>query len=241
MKEDKKELTTIEQPGHMPVQSDLLSLAIQQGAGVDQLEKLMELQERFEKNEARKAFNTAMAEFKAECPIIPKNSKGQSGKFAGLADIAKVIDPLLAKNGLSYRWQQSQSDENKLTVTCVVTHTGGFAVESPLTGPYDTGGNKNPIQSIGSSNAYLFRYTLNAALGLASAEMDDDGVGAGTEYIDEDQLATINEWIESIGGDCFQNFKKYIGVDELDKILAKDYKKAITALKNTEKKKTGAK
>ena len=60
-------------------------------------------------------------------------------------------------------------------------------------------------------------------------------------YITEEQMVAINEWIESIGGDCLQNFKKYIGVDDLDKILAKDYKKAITALKNTEKKKKGAK
>ena len=71
--------------------------------------------------------------------------------------------------------------------------------------------------------------------------MDDDGAGSEAEYINEEQMVAINEWIESIGGDCLQNFKKYIGVGELDKILAKDYKKAITALKNTEKKKKGAK
>lgn len=210
--------------------AQVMQLAIKEKSGVETIEKMMELQERYEKNEAKKAFNSAMAAFKSECPIIPKNSKGQSGKFAGLADIARVVDPLLAQHGLSYRWRQSQCDDKKeLTVTCVVTHTGGFAVESPLTGPYDTGGNKNAIQSIGSSNAYLFRYTLNAALGLASAEMDDDGQGSEAEYISEEQLEELNLKMEEKGVDL-QMFLSYMEAESLDKIFKGDFKKAVFAI-----------
>ena len=39
--EEKKELTTIDQPGNMPVQSDLLSLAIKEGADIEQLEDVI--------------------------------------------------------------------------------------------------------------------------------------------------------------------------------------------------------
>ena len=56
-----------------PVQ--LLNMAVQQGADIDKLEKLMELQTRWEQNEARKAYHQAIAEFKTESIKIIKNKQ----------------------------------------------------------------------------------------------------------------------------------------------------------------------
>jgi hypothetical protein len=146
----------------------------------------------------------------------------------------------LSEQGLSSAWETVQ-DEKGIAVTCKITHILGHSEKTTLKAGGDDSGGKNKIQAIGSTVTYLSRYTLLSLVGLATAEMDDDGAGSEAEYISDEQMADINEWIESIGGDCLQNFKKYIGVDELDKIPAKDYKKAITALKNTEKKKKGEK
>ena len=44
--------------------STMIELAISQGSDLEKLEKLLELQERWEKNEARKEFHRAMAAFK---------------------------------------------------------------------------------------------------------------------------------------------------------------------------------
>ena len=241
MKEDKKELTTIEQPGHMPVQSDLLSLAIQQGAGVDQLEKLMELQERHEANEARKAYVVAMAAFKANPPQIDKDShvkfKTSKGvteyRHATLANVTEKINKALSENGLSAAWETVQ-DEKGIAVTCKITHIMGHSESTTLKAAGDESGGKNRIQGIGSTVTYLQRYTILSLTGLATAEMDDDGAGSEAEYIDDDQMATINEFIEATKTD-FKKFKKYMGVEEIDKILVSDYKKAINALKRKEK------
>lgn len=246
MKEAKKELVATEQPSMMPVQSDLLSLAIKEGAGVDQLEKLMELQERHEAKEARRAYVVAMTAFKADPPKIEKDAKVSyeakgrmtEYKHATLANVTDKVNTALSTHGLSAAWETKQ-DEKGIEVTCKITHILGHSESTSLKCGADDSGGKNRIQAVGSTVTYLQRYTLLSLTGLATAEMDDDGVGSEAEYISEEQMANINEWIESIGGDCLQNFKKYIGVDELDKILAKDYKKAITALKNTEKKKKG--
>src|SRR5258708_5782297 len=46
--------------------ADLLRIAVETGADLDRLEKLMALQERWEANEARKAYVVAMTAFKSE-------------------------------------------------------------------------------------------------------------------------------------------------------------------------------
>ena len=149
------------------------------------VEKFMALQERWEANQARKAFDAAIASAKAEIkPILKKqevdftSSRGRTNyDHEGLADIAEHVDPILAKNGLSYRHRPKQ-DGKILTITCIIAHRDGHSEETTLFGPYDESGNKNSIQSIGSTATYLQRYTLKLALGLAAAK-DDDGRGAG--------------------------------------------------------------
>ena len=44
--------------------STLLALAIQQGAGMETLERLMDLQDRWDAKQAKQAFNAAVAAFK---------------------------------------------------------------------------------------------------------------------------------------------------------------------------------
>ena len=52
----------------------MLQMAVQKGADLDQMEKLMGLQERWEANEAKKAYVRAMNAFKANPPEIFKDS-----------------------------------------------------------------------------------------------------------------------------------------------------------------------
>ena len=236
-------------PETKPAQMDALTLAIEKGADLEQIEKLMELQERYDAREAKKAYIVAMAAFKANPPKIDKdghvNFTAKSGqvtdyRHATLGNVTEKINAALSEHGLSSAWETNQ-DEKGISVACKITHIMGHSESTTLKAAADESGGKNKIQAIGSTVTYLQRYTLKSLCGLAESAFDDDGAGTEAEYISGEEMATINEWIESIGGDCLQNFKKYIGVEDLDKILAKDYKKAITALKNTEKKKKGAK
>lgn len=158
----------------------LLERAIASGAGVDVIERLMDMQERWEDNQARKAFNAAIAAFKKSPPAILKSIEVGFGKTSykheDLAELLGAVDPALAEHGLWVRFRIGSAD-NKVTVTCVVGHSDGYSESnSTLTAAPDTSGSKNQVQAIGSTVSYLQRYTLKAALGLAAAR-DDDGRG----------------------------------------------------------------
>jgi hypothetical protein len=91
---------------------DMLARAVQSGADLDMIEKLMNLQERWEAGNARKAFEESLAKAKGEIPVIIRNASGHnSKKYADFAAIAKVIDPILARHGLSYRFRTLQTDK----------------------------------------------------------------------------------------------------------------------------------
>ncbi len=166
-----------------------LALAIEKGISPDVLNKLLDVQERWEKNQAHKEFVVAMTAFKASAPAVLKKasevnfetSKGRTQyKYANLGDIVQEITSNLSKHELSASWETSQDDKERVIVTCHITHAKGHRESVTLRGPADLSGNKNPIQAIGSTVSYLQRYTLLAALGLATAEQDDDGIGAGS-------------------------------------------------------------
>lgn len=163
----------------------LLSRAVQSGADVQVLERLMELQERWETNQARKAFDQAMAAIRSDLPRIEKKGEVDFGsgkgrtyyKYERLQDVVEAIQPVLSKHGLSFRWR-TDSSGGEVSITCIISHELGHSEETTLNAPLDQTGNKNAIQSIGSTVTYLQRYTLKAALGVAAAD-DDDGQAAG--------------------------------------------------------------
>lgn len=146
------------------------------------LAQLLEVRERWEKNEARKAFVSAVNKFKASPPEISKNktvSFGQGDrathyKHATLDHVCDAVTKGLSEHGISHRWKVDQ-DASGIKVTCILTHELGHAEETTLIGAPDNSGSKNSIQSIGSTVTYLQRYTLLAATGLAAADSDNDG------------------------------------------------------------------
>ena len=161
----------------------LLQMAVEQGADLDRLERLMALQERWEANEARKAYTVAMAEFKKNPPEIFKTKlvafSGTEYMHATLGDVCQAILQGLAGVGISHRWDTKQDGSN-ITVTCILTHQLGHNETTTLMSQADTSGKKNPIQAMASAVTYLQRYTLLAASGLATKDLpDDDGEGSG--------------------------------------------------------------
>lgn len=164
----------------------MLQLAVEKGASVEQLERLMALQERYEANEAKKEFVAAMTRFKENPKIIEKNAtvdftsaKGRTHyKHATLANVCDVIGPALSEVGISHRWETEQQDGGMIRVTCILTHARGHSERVWLQAGKDESGNKNSIQAVGSTVTYLQRYTLLAASGMAVADQrDDDGAG----------------------------------------------------------------
>jgi hypothetical protein len=189
----------------------MLQLAVEQGADLAKLEKLMDLHERWSATEARKAYVAAVAGFRGECPAIDRTAQGHNRKYAGLADTLEQIKSLLSKYGLSHTWKTSQ-EGNSITVECCLTHLQGHTECTKLTAAPDTTGNKNSIQAIGSTVSYLQRYTLFAILGLASKEMDDDGKDSGGDpVIGPVQVKRLEALLKRCSQKARDNFAKMYG------------------------------
>lgn len=162
---------------------DMIQQAIQSGSGVEVMERLLALQERHDAFQARKAFDDAMADLRSDMPTIIKDQSADFGKgktaykFEDLSAVTEALSPIMAKVGLSFRWR-TQSQQNGVAVTCVISHREGHSEETTLFAGLDTSGSKNAIQALGSAVTYLQRYTLKAAVGVAAAK-DDDAQEAG--------------------------------------------------------------
>ena len=179
----------------------LIQIAIEKNVDIDKLEKLMQLQERWEANKSRKDFFQALADFQSKCPVITKNKKagfqskagGQVGySYASLDQIISQIQEPLKTHGLSYRWEFSEQ-EKSIIVTCIITHKHGHKETTVMSGNADTSGAKNDIQARGSTLTYLQRYTLIGALGIGTAQDDIDAQKKTDGELHPDMKLAISE------------------------------------------------
>ena len=161
----------------------LLELAVKQDLDVEKLERLMDLEERWRAQRAKEAYFSALAQFQAAVPSLSKDStvdfdtsKGHTHyKFASLPIIKDTIQSALTEAGLTYRWEFDDLEGGGLTAICIITHIDGHSEKTSMSAPADSSGSKNPVQQVGSTMTYLQRYTLIGALGLTTADKDDDG------------------------------------------------------------------
>jgi len=211
--------------------SEMMQLAISNGVDLSKIEKLLELQERWEKNSSVKAYNLAMSEFKANPPKIDKDrkvgystSKGNVGySHASLYNVVDKITSELSKYGLSASWRTQQSGK-EITVTCRISHSMGHFEETSLTAGADESGSKNSIQALGSTITYLQRYSILSLTGLATADSDTDGIVV-EEKIDENKVSIINKLISELEVDVAK-FLQFMSVEKVDDIKASDFVKA---------------
>ena len=188
-----------EQRSVVSTPADVLRVAIEHETNMERLKALMDLQERWDANEARKDFVAAMADFKSEPMRILKTKHvsipgGAKFSHATLADVVDGVVAALAKYGLEHRWDPKQLDNGWIEVTCIVRHKRGHEERTTLRAPPDDSGKKNTIQQIASTVTYLERYTLMAACGLAAKDMDDDGRAAGQQKQEIKDPEGFDEW-----------------------------------------------
>jgi hypothetical protein len=163
----------------------IMLTAMERGISPGDLRELMNMQREWQADQARAAFNAALAAFKFE-PIVVRKAKlvGYTTKqgeevgyrHAELSDVVDAVGPALSKHGLSFRWDVKQTP-TWISVTCILKHALGHSETCELGGPPDASGKKNAIQQIASTVTYLQRYTLKAITGVAEGGQDDDGQG----------------------------------------------------------------
>lgn len=191
---------------------NLLLRAVEQGATPEALEKLVALQERIMAKNAEMEFNRAIQEFQSECPPIDKDRTAEvrkdgkiqyTYKYATLEQIARTIQPLLKKHGLSYSFDSSCvpiGNREVLVAKCTVHHVAGHSRSGTFQCPIDSTARMNVMQQSASALSYARRYALTLALGITTAEYDDDARSMDPPVSVEGLKQLKARWTEKFGG-----------------------------------------
>ena len=205
------------------------------GVDVEKMERLLSVYERMESKRAEAEFARDLADMQAELPSI-----GERGNAAGRytyalwEDINTAIKPVLSLHGFALSFRTDFTDG--IAVTAVLQHRGGHREETTIKLPADKSGNKNDVQAVASAVSYGKRYTASALLNLTSHGEDDDAYRAAVELVTDEQAATLRDMLEATGSNMVK-YLEYMRAPSIEKIPAKDYAKALAALKAKESKK----
>lgn len=207
----------------------LIDKAVAQNVSADVLGKMLDHYERWQKMQAKQAFDTAMQNLRAVMPKIVKKRTAKvatkSGgeytyPFANLEDCCETLDPHLLANGFSYTWNSPQGSEKGIFVTCILKHKDGHSEAATIgPAPMDNSGGKNPVQAVGSTMWYLQRYSFCAVLGIAPRNQDTDAgcvpvVKSGGK-MDADELRERDE-----------HFDKCLSYQEVDAHYSASFREA---------------
>lgn len=187
----------------------LVQAAMASGALADPatMRELLAVQREWEAGEARKSYSRALAALKRDLPTVIRkdavvdfnSAKGRTYyKHASLAGVMDAITDPLTAHGFSLAWIPSTGERGGVRVTCRLTHQDGHHEECALEAGADTSGSKSAPQAIASTITLLSRYTALALLGIATADMPEDGAAvqdAPKDAIDADRNMRALRWL----------------------------------------------
>lgn len=164
--------------------SVLERLASSPDVDVAKLEKMIDLQERILRYNAKSEFDAAFSEMAPELPVISEKGEivvGQKvrSRYAKLEDIQAAVKPVLKKFGFAIRHRTEWPGEDAIEIVGILSHKGGHSEESRFRAPMDKSEFRTDIQSQGSTISYGRRYTTIDLLNLETRGQDDDGAKAG--------------------------------------------------------------
>lgn len=201
-------VTKIEQPEQAiidPMVSMIERIATDPSADLGKLERMLDMKERMDAQNAKSAFDAAFSKASAQFPDIPLRgeNKHQKTRYALLKDILSCVRPVLSEHGFALSFS-TEVTEQSVIVTAELSHEGGHSKRNSLPLPRDTGAGRNAVQAVGSSQTYGQRYTAQAILGLSLGEdTEDDGHGAdnATATVSAEQYVILRDLIEETGAD----------------------------------------
>lgn len=219
----------------------LLQSAIDRGLDPDKLGRLMDLAERWEANQAAKAFDNDMGNCQAELKDVRRDKQNTHthSSYASYESLNSAIRPTYTKWGFSLSFSEEDCPiEGSMRLVVDVAHRGGCVRRKRLDIPLDGQGikgnaNMTPTQAKMSTISYARRGLAKMVFNLAETDEDNDG---NSSFATADQLKEINSLIDQfneLGKEQIDlpRFLAWLGVDALEKLDDKGVAKAINQLK----------
>lgn len=207
---------------------------------LDKMERLYVMYEKVRERDARDAYYRALAECKADMPVIVKNRANTHtrSRYADLAAIAKAADPVIAKHGFAITFGTFVPErEGYYGLRATVVHVAGHSEEIRAEVPADLFGmkgeqNKTSTHAFGSTMSYGRRYLKCLAFDLVPDD-DDDGNAAGSavdQPINAEQFATLNKRLDETKGDKEAFCRRY-RIDALNELPQSKFALAMAEIK----------
>lgn len=154
---------------------------------VEKMERLMQMAERMEARDAKRAFTSDMVKLKAAMPAIqarksvPNDDGTTRYKFAPLDEIDGKLRPIALQYGFTYSFSEAPAEPGKVTKVCKIQHISGHSEENPFTVRVGKGPPKSSeAQGDGAAATYAQRRALCDAFGIV-VESDTDGASPREE------------------------------------------------------------
>jgi hypothetical protein len=222
------------------IQSALIEIVKRKDIDPDRLEKFLDIQIKMEERQQKKLFQEALSNFQKSCPIIVKRKQvkftSKSGSttqynYSPLDEIVAIIKPFLASNGLSYSFDIVKLDKDQSELVTTIYHSGGHEKTSSyfFYNLHDDA-RMNQSQRAKSSITFAKRAGLENALGLVSAESDDDARRATDTMATTLMIDEIEDLIKNTGADRERIFN-YLKVSNLEDLTINEAKSAILLLR----------
>jgi ERF superfamily len=226
----------------------MIARALEKGGSPETLEKMLALQERWEANEARKAYVVAMALAQAEMrPVSADASNPQTkSKYASYHALDGAIRPIYSRHGFSVSFNSAPADENSILILCNLAHSMGHVQPFNLPMPCDGKGAKGgdvmtKTHAMGAAITYGRRYLLGMVFNIAVGD-DNDGntrnkLIEGSEAISADEFIFIRNLIEELGV-IEEKVLSSVKASSLETMTVKQYREAVSKLQAWAKKRT---
>lgn len=219
----------------------LIERAIEKGVDAEQLGRLMDLYERMAKQKSEEAYAVAMNACQAVMPSIVRRKTNTQTKttYAPLEDVIEVAKPIYTAHGFSLSFSEAQgAPAGFVRLECDVKHSRGHTERKYGDFPRDETGfkgtpNKTAIQGQGSTQTYGRRYMVKMIFNIVETDEDDDGNSAGG-LITVEQRQELEAIVTTKKGGIVRFLawaKTAFGIDSLDQMQAKDFKKAMDVIK----------
>ena len=216
----------------------LIAMAVERGVDPDQLGKLLDLQERWERNRAAETFADALTAFQQECPIVAKGNaaKDRGGNtlynFASFDDVMRVAGPILSQHRIVVTFSSEDYDKG-IRIICRV-RVGIHFEDHRFTFPIPAMNQLvNDTQKYGAALKYAERYAICGALNIVCGKEDNDA-STQMETLSNEQISKVTR----LFGQCkeagkpvdVKKFYEWIGVNSVREIPADRYADVVRLL-----------
>jgi hypothetical protein len=173
----------------------LLQSAVDKGASIDTIERLVALQEKMLAKQAEVAYIEAMQRAQMRMEPVRRNAKNPEthSRYSTYEQLDAAVRPIYTGEGFSVSYNTTDSPlAEHMRVLAMVRHIAGhsetFQVDMPVDGKGPKGGAvMTRTHATGSGFSYGRRCLLKAIWNIA--EYDDDGNAAGGASIPEDVVS----------------------------------------------------